>query len=160
MIRMFKVRVSDVGAGVVHHKGAADTINVDQVLYQSGGVADANLLSGTVNMSLAGNVLTIILRNTSQNGAGDGAGILLTGIGFQLPTGVSITGGSAVIGSGSTAVNFAGTNVPRSGASTPIRSRVEISIRDRRPAVLQQRRRFDGFYYDRSVCAWLARQFA
>src|SRR6266508_3177377 len=89
----------------------ATAVTVDQVLYDSTSVVDSSLLSGTVDMSLSGNVLTIILTNTSLDGAGSGAGILLTGIGFELPTGVSISSGSANIGS-STAVNFA---APASG---------------------------------------------
>jgi hypothetical protein len=111
MIKVFKYSgLATLVLALFAATSSADTINVDQVLYQSGGVADASLLSGTVNMTLVGNVLTITLTNTSQDGAGDGAGILLTGIGFQLPTGVSIsaTGDTAVIATGSTAVNFAG----------------------------------------------------
>src|SRR6185436_12908021 len=61
--------------------------------------------SGTVNMSLSGSVLTINLRNTSLDSAGSGAGILLTGLGFNLPTGVYIGSGSANMGS-STAIGF------------------------------------------------------
>jgi hypothetical protein len=82
-------------------------ITVDQILYASG----TNLagLSGTVDMTLSGNTLTITLTNTSLDSAGAGAGILLTGIGFQLPTGVSISSGSATIAAGSTGVAFSGT---------------------------------------------------
>jgi PEP-CTERM motif-containing protein len=83
----------------------AAAVTVDQVLYDSTSVVDPSLLSGTVDMSLSGNVLTIILTNTSLDGAGSSAGILLTGVGFELPAGVSIGSGSANMGS-STAVNF------------------------------------------------------
>jgi hypothetical protein len=89
---------------------SADPVTVDQVLYQTG-IADPSLLKGTVDMTFGGGTLTITLTNISSDLAGDGAGILLTGIGFELPTGVSITGGKAIIGVGSTAVNFAGTDV-------------------------------------------------
>lgn len=78
-------------------------ITVDEILYDSS--TNASLLSGTVDMSLLGNLLTITLTNTSADAAGSGAGILLTGIGFNLPSGVSILGGSASM-LGSTAVGF------------------------------------------------------
>ena len=80
-------------------------ITVDEVLFDSGIVTNDTLLSGTVDMVYSGGVLTITLRNTSADAAGSGAGILLTGVAFQLPAGVSITGGTATMGS-STAVNF------------------------------------------------------
>ena len=91
-------------------RASADSITVDQILYQAG-IADSNLLSGTVDMTLSGNTLTITLTNTSLDAAGDGAGILLTGIGFQLPTGVYISSGTVNIAAGSTAVGFSGTDV-------------------------------------------------
>jgi hypothetical protein len=78
-------------------------ITVDEILYDSS--TTLAFLSGTVDMSISGNTLTIVLTNTSANAAGAGAGILLTGIGFQLPTGVTIGSGSVNMGS-STAVNF------------------------------------------------------
>jgi hypothetical protein len=81
----------------------AAPITVDEILYDSS--ANVAHLSGTVDMSLLGNVLTIVLTNTSANAAGSGAGILLTGIGFHLPTGVSIASGSVNMGT-STAVGF------------------------------------------------------
>ncbi len=90
-------------------RASAGAITVDQVLYQSD-IANSNLLSGTVDMTFASNTntLTIVLTNTSSDLAGDGAGILLTGLGFQLPTGVSIASGTAVIAPYSTGVNFTG----------------------------------------------------
>ena len=88
-------------------RATAGAITVDQVLYQSD-IANANLLSGTVDMTFASNTLSITLTNTSSDLAGDGAGVLLTGLGFQLPTGVSIASGTAVIAPGSTGVNFTG----------------------------------------------------
>lgn len=86
-------------------KAAAVNITVDQILYDATSTNPA-FLSGTVDMTVNGNILTIILTNTSADAAGDGAGILLTGIGFQLPSNVQITGGtvSAPLG----AVNFGG----------------------------------------------------
>jgi len=84
----------------------ASPITVDEILFDSTSTANASLLSGTVDMTYSGGVLTILLTNTSGDGAGSAAGVLLTGIGFQLPDGVTLTGGSAYICTGSTAVNF------------------------------------------------------
>lgn len=96
---------------LVHQSASAVSITVDQIV--APGDVDASQLSGTVNMSLSGSVLTINLKNTSADAAGSGAGILLTGIGFNLPTGVTIGSGSASM-LGSTAIGFvmpAGGNV-------------------------------------------------
>ena len=96
---------------LVHQSATAVPITVDAIV--APGDVDASQLSGTVNMSLSGSVLTINLKNTSADAAGSGAGILLTGIGFNLPDGVSIGSGSASM-LGSTAVGFimpAGGNV-------------------------------------------------
>ena len=82
---------------------SATSITVDEILYASG--TNAANLSGTVEMTLVGSTLTITLKNTSTDAAGSGAGVLLTGIGFQLPTGIAISGGTANM-TGSTAVNF------------------------------------------------------
>jgi PEP-CTERM motif-containing protein len=90
---------------VLRGTALASPITVNEVLYDSSGVADSTLLSGTVDMTFAGDTLTIVLRNTSADGAGSGAGILLTGVAFTLPSGVSIASGVVTIGS-STAVNF------------------------------------------------------
>jgi hypothetical protein len=80
---------------------------VDEILFDSGGVSNALLLSGTVDMTYNASTksLSIVLTNTSANAAGAGAGILLTGLAFQLPTGTFINSGSASM-TGSTAVNF------------------------------------------------------
>jgi len=83
----------------------ASPITVDEVLFDSGGTTNPGLLSGTVDMTLVGNTLTVVLRNTSADAAGSAAGVLLTGVAFQLPSGVAISSGSVSIGS-STAVNF------------------------------------------------------
>jgi len=94
--------------GLSNAPALAAAITVDQILYASG--SDPSKLSGTVDMTLSGNTLTIILTNTSLDAAGSGAGILLTGIGFQLPTGIGIgTGSGAAINTGSSGVGFSGT---------------------------------------------------
>ena len=83
----------------------AMNINVDEIL--APGDVDASELSGTVDMTLSGDgsTLTITLVNTSSDAAGSGAGVLLTGIGFNLPGWAKIDGGSVSM-AGSTAVNF------------------------------------------------------
>jgi hypothetical protein len=89
----------------------ATPVTVDEILFDSGGTTNPGLLSGTVDMTFSSGVLTILLTNTSADLAGSGAGVLLTGIAFQLPSDVSVTGGAAYIGSGSSAVGFSGTNI-------------------------------------------------
>ena len=81
----------------------AASITVDEVLFASG--VNAGALSGTVNMTLSGSTLQIVLTNTSTDNAGSGPGVLLTGLGFQLPTGVSITSGLVSM-TGSSAIGF------------------------------------------------------
>ena len=96
---------------LAHQSAMAVSMTVDTIV--APGDVNAAYLSGTVNMSLSGSVLTINLKNTSADAAGSGAGILLTGIGFNLPTGVYIGSGSANMGS-ATAIGFikpAGGNV-------------------------------------------------
>jgi hypothetical protein len=86
--------------------GSAVLISYDEVIYQST-TENPSYLSGSVDMTFSGSTLTITLTNTSQNGAAtsDTSGNLLTGVAFNLPTGLSVTGGSVSM-TGSTAVNF------------------------------------------------------
>lgn len=103
-----------VAATAIMMVGSSSTwaalVNVDQIIAQGATGLDVNQLSGTVDMSVSGNQLTILLRNTTGAGA-VGAGfsspatLLLTGVGFQL-SGVTITGGTVSINAGSSAVNF------------------------------------------------------
>ena len=66
-----------------------------------------NGLSSAADFSLNGNLLTILWANTStapfggQNGT---ANMVLASLNFQLPTGVSISGGNVALGAGSSAV--------------------------------------------------------
>ena len=86
---------------------SAVPIGVDQIIFQSVDGGNPDALAGTVNMTLSGNTLTIVLRNTSTaTGATPGSFNLLTGLGFNLPTGVSIGSGSAALTAGSTGVNW------------------------------------------------------
>ena len=91
---------------------SAVPITVDEILYASG--TNPGSLSGTVNMTLVGNLLQITLTNTSADAAGSGAGILLTGIGFQLPAGISISSGSGAAPSGGSLSGGASADVANS----------------------------------------------
>jgi hypothetical protein len=90
---------------------AAVPITVDEIIWE--GDADPAILSGTVDMEVFGSSLMITLTNTSGSYTGSADSYnLLTGLGFELPESVFITGGTAYIGSGSTAVGF---TAPASG---------------------------------------------
>ena len=66
-----------------------------------------NGLSATADFNVSGSTLTILLSNTSggtfggQNGS---ANMVLSSLSFDLPTGVTITGGTVALGSGSNIV--------------------------------------------------------
>jgi hypothetical protein len=90
-------------------QASAISMVIDEVIVQGGG--DSSVLSGTANFTLSGSTLTIILANTSSGATGGTAATnLLTGIGFNLPSGVTIkndgTANSVAITSGSSAINF------------------------------------------------------
>jgi len=61
-------------------------------------------VSGTGDFTYSANALTILLTNTSPAFTTTGAGILLTGIGFSLPSDIYIIGGAVAFGDGSVAV--------------------------------------------------------
>src|SRR5688572_27566804 len=82
---------------------SATSITVDQIL--APGDVNTAYLSGSVDMTYSGSVLTITLKNLSGDAAGSGAGVLLTGIGFNLPGTLAISSGLANMGS-STALGF------------------------------------------------------
>jgi len=89
----------------------AISITVDEIIFSSEGGTDPGKLSGTVDMSLTGSTLSILLTNTSLAGASsEAASLLLTGLGFELG-GASIAGGSASVDPGSSAINFGGSDV-------------------------------------------------
>ena len=85
----------------------AGLITVDETLYQ-GAASNANMLDGSIDMTLSGSTLTIVLTNTS--GAliteGAGAGNLLTALAFNLPNGVTIGSGTAEITERSASIKF------------------------------------------------------
>ena len=97
----------------------ASLLNIDQIIFQNGTGQDPLLMSGTLDATLnaAGTQLTLVLTNTSANGAFTDstapASMLLTHVGFQLPTiptNIDILSGSATVTAGSTALNFGGHN--------------------------------------------------
>lgn len=77
-------------------------VTYDEIIYQSQGGTDPNLLSALVDMSFSGSTLSIIFTNTSNPLAStEASSLFLTGIGFNLPTGMSISSGSVAVTSGS-----------------------------------------------------------
>jgi hypothetical protein len=82
-------------------------MTVDEIIYEDNGATNPSVLSGTVDMNLIGNELSIVLTNTSSAVASPTASHnLLTGLGFVLPEMIAINWGTATITSGSTAINF------------------------------------------------------
>jgi len=90
---------------------SAALLTIDHIIYQqaAGTTVDFTKISGTLDVTVSGSTLTIVMTNTSLDAAFVGGGapatMLLTGFGLQLP-GVNITGGTVTVTSGSTAVNF------------------------------------------------------
>ncbi|HAK97245.1 MAG TPA: hypothetical protein DCM87_20215 [Planctomycetes bacterium] len=79
----------------------ATPVDVDHIVYPGLTATNPGVYAGSVDMSYADGVLTIVLRNTSTGLAGpEAADNLLTGIGFDLPDGVWIAGGSVVMAPG------------------------------------------------------------
>ncbi len=79
----------------------ATPVEVDHIVYPGLTATAPGVYAGGVDMSYADGVLTIVLRNTSTGLAGpEAADNLLTGIGFDLPDGVWIAGGSAFMAPG------------------------------------------------------------
>lgn len=79
-------------------------VTEDEIIYIAG--QDASVLSATIDMSVSGQVLTVTATNTSIGNPGSDSGLILSGFGFNLPIGLSISSGSVDM-TGSTAVNFA-----------------------------------------------------
>src|SRR5262245_31475370 len=109
LMRRFATLILAAGFVALPLQAVAIPVVVDEVIVQGGG--DSSVLSGTANFTVSGNTLTIILANTSSGATGGTAATnLLTGIGFNLPTGVTIANNGAAnavtITSGSSAINF------------------------------------------------------
>lgn len=79
----------------------AGMLTVDEYLLE-GNPGNSAILSGTVDMSVSGDLMTIILTNTSSGISLDGPGAtnLLTGVGFTLPGSVTILSGTATVAVG------------------------------------------------------------
>jgi hypothetical protein len=90
------------GLGVAPVLGSS--MNVDELLYQDDTLYPAEL-TGTVDMLWQDDKLLVTLTNTSGNTGSKGAMNLLTGLGFTLPDGIDVSGGSVSM-LGATAVNF------------------------------------------------------
>ena len=110
--RAIGTAMAAVTAGVLALAGAsgaatATAITVDEIIFANATVTAPANLSGTVNMTVSGDVLTITVTNTSIAGASpEVSDMLLTGIGFNLGQGMDIVGGSAAIAALSGPVNF------------------------------------------------------
>lgn len=86
----------------------ATSLTIDEIVYQPTSGLNPTKLAGTADATfISSNVLTITLTNTSADlGVIDNfASAILTGIGFNLPSGVTITGGDVTIPSGSNLIN-------------------------------------------------------
>ena len=87
---------------------SATPISVDEIIYETKAGVDESVYAGLVTMELAGQMLKITLKNSSTGEAIAGSGgseNLLTGLAFNLPDTVTITGGDVRTG-GSKLVNF------------------------------------------------------
>jgi hypothetical protein len=110
---MKRVPLVLLGVLLLLRAGSAQALllTVDQYIYESaaGTIVTPLLLSGTIDVTSSGSTLTILLTNTSPDGAFVGgvapSTMLLSGFGLQL-TGVNITGGTVEVNGGSTALNF------------------------------------------------------
>jgi len=85
------------------HTVFATSLTIDEIVYQPTSGLDKFKLSGTADATFSSGVLTITLTNTSQDLGviGNFASALLAGIGFNLPTGVTIASGSVALGGSS-----------------------------------------------------------
>ncbi len=84
-------------------------VNIDEIIFPQDGSVNPAVLAGTANLTLSGSTLTIVLTNTSTGATGGLAATnLLVGIGFNLPTGVTIANNAATnavaLTAGSTAI--------------------------------------------------------
>jgi hypothetical protein len=86
-------------------------LTIDQIIYQPSAGLDPSALNGTAEATVSGNTLSIKLTNTTSLTGGASGTLLLTGIGFALPNGVTLSGGSASVSGGSSTINFSGTNL-------------------------------------------------
>lgn len=95
-----------VGLSIMSTTARAASITVDEIIYNNSPATNSSI-NGTVDMTLAGNILTIVLTNTTSEVASlDAANNLLTGVGFDLPSSVDVVGGTATSAGGASNINF------------------------------------------------------
>jgi hypothetical protein len=90
-------------------------LTIDEIVFQSTTGLDPTKLSGTADATYneSTHSLEITLRNTSLDlGSVSSATTLLTGIGFNLPTGTSITSGSIAL-NGTSTITTGATSIPQ-----------------------------------------------
>ncbi len=99
-----------VGLLLLPAYAAAISLTVNEIIFSSEGGTNFLMLSGSVEADISdgSNVLTITLKNTSQDASSEDASQLLSGLGFTLPTGflIDTSGPGSVKMNGSTAHNF------------------------------------------------------
>jgi hypothetical protein len=104
-----------IATGAMVSPAHAFSVNVDEIIYQSASGLSASSLSASINMQLTGSTLRITLTNTSSATSATGAPIILTGLGFSLPSSVNLNcstsssmnwDGCKVLMTGSSSVNF------------------------------------------------------
>ncbi len=87
--------------------GLAASAQASVIVYDAG-----NGLSASADFNVSGSTLTILLSNTSTSpfgGQNGSSNMVLSSLSFDLPTGVSITGGSVALGPGSNIVQSTNT---------------------------------------------------
>ena len=118
MRRFIALLLGVVAVVAVPLQSHALQMTIDEIILQSGG--DWTKLGGTANFTLSGSTLTIVLTNTSTGATGGtSATNLLTGIGFNLPTGVTIANNSIVNTVTGTAVGGTLTDAAWGGGNNP-----------------------------------------
>jgi len=96
---------------LVPASASATSIHIDSIIFQQdGSVLHPEVYAATADFFLVGNTLTVILSNTSTGLSGGLAATnLLVGLGFNLPSGVTIANNGAANSvnlGGSTPINF------------------------------------------------------
>jgi hypothetical protein len=95
-MRIIKTALSAICLAALIGAAQAAPVTYDETLYQTT-TGDPSQLSANLSMSYSGGILSITLQNISGAGAGDAAALaaaMISGIAFNLPSGVSVTGGS------------------------------------------------------------------
>jgi len=99
----------------------ATALTIDQIIYQPSTGLDPAMLSASATATISGSTLMITLTNTSLTTGGESSGWLLTGIGFELPEGISLTNTAAYVSSGSSGYYKIGSTPYSLGAGDNLR---------------------------------------